>query len=127
MRLCTPGLARVGNVYFKIHLESTEDPCIKTTSIPSARSAGKSPENPKASSSGTSSGAPSSMDMKALRDLEVMKACHDFDSIMAEGSLAAIWERYNISNEYALHAPFPKQHLIARVPRGYVSLSMLWK
>ncbi|RRT81464.1 hypothetical protein B296_00012893 [Ensete ventricosum] len=44
-----------------------------------------------------------------------MKACHDFDSIMAEGSLAAIWERYSISNEYALHAPFPRQHLIARV------------
>ncbi|RZR94894.1 hypothetical protein BHM03_00023666 [Ensete ventricosum] len=28
------------------------------------------------------------MDAKALRALEVMKSCHDFDSVMIEGSLA---------------------------------------
>ncbi|RWW78451.1 hypothetical protein BHE74_00013335 [Ensete ventricosum] len=49
------------------------------------------------------------MDTKALRELEVMKLCHDFDSIVTEESLAVIRERYSIPNEYALHAPLPGQ------------------
>ncbi|RZR99847.1 hypothetical protein BHM03_00029472 [Ensete ventricosum] len=66
-------------------------------------------ENPEASTSGTSSGIPSPVRAKALRDLEVMKACHDFDSAVTDGSLAAIWERYSIPEEYALHAPLLEQ------------------
>ncbi|RZR71348.1 hypothetical protein BHM03_00004742 [Ensete ventricosum] len=48
------------------------------------------------------------MDAKALKALEVMKSCHDFNSIVTEGSLAVIRERYNIL-EYTLHAPLPGQ------------------
>ncbi|RRT51229.1 hypothetical protein B296_00003600 [Ensete ventricosum] len=62
-----------------------------------------SPKNPQASTSMMSSGAPSPMDAKALRDLEVKKTCHDFDLTATEGSLAAIRECYSISEEYALH------------------------
>ncbi|RWV92753.1 hypothetical protein GW17_00044841 [Ensete ventricosum] len=38
-----------------------------------------------------------------------MKACHDFDSAVIEGSLTAIRKRYSISEEYALYAPLPEQ------------------
>ncbi|RRT85399.1 hypothetical protein B296_00001773 [Ensete ventricosum] len=38
-----------------------------------------------------------------------MKACHDFDSVVIEGSLAAIGKRYSISEEYVLYAPLPEQ------------------
>ncbi|RRT76586.1 hypothetical protein B296_00009856 [Ensete ventricosum] len=46
------------------------------------------------------------MDVKALA---IMKLCHDFDSAMAKDSLVAIQKRYNILNEYVLHAPLPGQ------------------
>ncbi|RZR96558.1 hypothetical protein BHM03_00025584, partial [Ensete ventricosum] len=62
---------------------------------------------PEASSSGVSSGSPSSIDVRVLRDLEVMKAGHDLDTAVTEGSLAAIRERYNIPTEYGLHVPWP--------------------
>ncbi|RRT73711.1 hypothetical protein B296_00026642 [Ensete ventricosum] len=52
-----------------------------------------------------SSGPPSPVDARVLRDLEVMKAGHDLDTTVIEGSLAAIRERYNISTEYGLHVP----------------------
>ncbi|RZS00924.1 hypothetical protein BHM03_00030709 [Ensete ventricosum] len=51
------------------------------------------------------------MDAKALRDLEVKKTCHDFDLTATEGSLAAIRERYSISEEYALHVLLPRQEM----------------
>ncbi|RWW42526.1 hypothetical protein BHE74_00051916 [Ensete ventricosum] len=44
----------------------------------------------------SSSEAPSSIDAKSQKDLEVMKACHDFDSIVSKGSLVAIWKHYSI-------------------------------
>ncbi|RWW62647.1 hypothetical protein BHE74_00030205 [Ensete ventricosum] len=34
-----------------------------------------------------------------------MKAGHDLDTAVTEGSLAAIWERYSIPAEYGLHVP----------------------
>ncbi|RRT33078.1 hypothetical protein B296_00049564 [Ensete ventricosum] len=40
-------------------------------------------------------------------DLEVMKSCHDFNSTMSLESLATIWKRYTILNEYVLHVPGP--------------------
>ncbi|RWW48888.1 hypothetical protein BHE74_00045004 [Ensete ventricosum] len=58
--------------------------------VPIVRSGGISLEHSEASTSGASAGAPSLMDTKALRDLEVMKACHDFDSTVIEGLLAVI-------------------------------------
>ncbi|RZR98382.1 hypothetical protein BHM03_00027720 [Ensete ventricosum] len=50
-----------------------------------------------------SSGVPSPTDTKSLRDLEVMKACHDVASIVTEGSLGLIRERYSIPKEYVMH------------------------
>ncbi|RRT43380.1 hypothetical protein B296_00056468 [Ensete ventricosum] len=66
-------------------------------------------ESLEASTSETLSGVPSSTDIKALRDLEVMRVCHDFDSIVTEGSLAAIRKHYSIEEEYAMHALLPEQ------------------
>ncbi|RRT59978.1 hypothetical protein B296_00040336 [Ensete ventricosum] len=56
-----------------------------------------------------SSGVPSPADTKSLRDLEVMKACHDVASIVTEGPLGLIRERYSIPKEYVLYAPLPEQ------------------
>ncbi|RRT66549.1 hypothetical protein B296_00012318, partial [Ensete ventricosum] len=71
---------------------------------------GVSQGDPEASPSGASSGPPSSVDSRALRDLEVMKANHDLDTAVTEGSLAVIRERYSIPAEYGLHVPQPEQH-----------------
>ncbi|RWV81869.1 hypothetical protein GW17_00056672 [Ensete ventricosum] len=60
-------------------------------------------------SSGASSGPPSPVDTRVLRDLEVMKADHDLDTTVTEGSLAVIRERYSIPVEYGLHVPQPGQ------------------
>ncbi|RZS26915.1 hypothetical protein BHM03_00060335 [Ensete ventricosum] len=38
--------------------------------------------------------------VKALQALEIMKSCHDFDSTISLKSLATIWKRYSIPNEY---------------------------
>ncbi|RWW00919.1 hypothetical protein GW17_00036073, partial [Ensete ventricosum] len=62
-----------------------------------------------ASSSGTSSGPPSPVNTRVLRDLEVMKVGHDLDMVVTEGSLAAIRERYNIPAKYELHVPWSRQ------------------
>ncbi|RZR72875.1 hypothetical protein BHM03_00018197 [Ensete ventricosum] len=76
----------------------------------STSSEGTRSGNPYSSVSGSSSpGMPSSIDAKSLRDLEVMKSCHDIASVVTEGSLRSIRERYSISEEYALQAPSPDQ------------------
>ncbi|RWV80894.1 hypothetical protein GW17_00057760 [Ensete ventricosum] len=77
-------------------------------SFPFVRSGVASLESLEASTSETLSGVPSSTDTKALRDLEVMRVCHDFDSIVIEGSLAAIRKHYSIQEEYAMHALLPE-------------------
>ncbi|RWW37692.1 hypothetical protein BHE74_00057155 [Ensete ventricosum] len=73
--------------------------------VPSSGSGGTSLGEPEASSSGASSGPPSPVDARVLRDLEVMKVGHDLDTAVTEGSLAAIRERYSIPVEYGLHVP----------------------
>ncbi|RWV82069.1 hypothetical protein GW17_00056462 [Ensete ventricosum] len=65
--------------------------------------------DPEVSSSGASSRPPSLIDARVLRDLEVMKADHDLDTAVTEGSLAVIRERYSIPVEYGLHVPQPGQ------------------
>ncbi|RZR98439.1 hypothetical protein BHM03_00027814 [Ensete ventricosum] len=60
--------------------------------VPSPGSGGTSPGGPEASSSGMSSGPPSLVDARILRDLDVMKACHDLDMAVIEESLVAIRE-----------------------------------
>ncbi|RZR82645.1 hypothetical protein BHM03_00009099 [Ensete ventricosum] len=61
--------------------------------------------DPEVGSSGVSLGPPLSVDVRVLRDLEIMKADHDLDTTVTEGSLAVIRERYNIPVEYGLHVP----------------------
>ncbi|RRT84707.1 hypothetical protein B296_00010765 [Ensete ventricosum] len=78
--------------------------------VPSVGSGGTSPAKLEVSSSGASSGPPSPVDARVLRDLEVMKAGHDLDTAVTEGSLAAIREWYNIPVEYGMHVPLPGQH-----------------
>ncbi|RWW51012.1 hypothetical protein BHE74_00042682, partial [Ensete ventricosum] len=59
--------------------------------------------DPEVGSSGASSGPPSPVDARVLRDLEVMKSDYDLDTTVTEGSLAVIRERYSIPVEYGLH------------------------
>ncbi|RRT33909.1 hypothetical protein B296_00030212 [Ensete ventricosum] len=80
---------------------------VRVISSPGSR--GVSQSAPEASSSGASSGPLSLVDSRALRDLEVMKADHDLDTVVTEGSLVVIRERYNIPAEYGLHVPQPGQ------------------
>ncbi|RZR86335.1 hypothetical protein BHM03_00013508 [Ensete ventricosum] len=70
---------------------------------------GVSQGDPEASSSGASLGPPSLVDVRVLRDLEVMKADHDLNTVVTEGSLAVIRGRYSIPVEYGLHIPWPGQ------------------
>ncbi|RRT60930.1 hypothetical protein B296_00016900, partial [Ensete ventricosum] len=72
-------------------------------------SGGASQGDPEANSSGVSSGPPSPVDARVLRDLEVMKADHDLNTTMTEGSLAVIRGRYSIPAEYVLHVSRPGQ------------------
>ncbi|RZS03616.1 hypothetical protein BHM03_00033809 [Ensete ventricosum] len=65
--------------------------------------------DPEVGSSGASSGPPSPVDARVLRDLKVMKSDHDQDTTVIEGSLAVIRERYNILIEYGLHVSQPGQ------------------
>ncbi|RWW67359.1 hypothetical protein BHE74_00025204 [Ensete ventricosum] len=58
---------------------------------------------PEASSSGASSGPLSLVNVRVLRDLEVMKVGHDLNTAVTKGSLATIRERYSIPTEYGLH------------------------
>ncbi|RRT78621.1 hypothetical protein B296_00007190 [Ensete ventricosum] len=81
------------------------DPISPLRVVPSPGSRGTSLGEPEASSSGASSGPPSPVDVRVLRDLEVMKVGHDHDTAVTEGSLAAIREWYNIPIEYGLHVP----------------------
>ncbi|RWW12050.1 hypothetical protein GW17_00024305 [Ensete ventricosum] len=75
----------------------------------SPRSGGTSLGEPEASSSGASLRPPSPVDTRVLRDLEVMKAGHDLNTMVTEGSLATIREWYSIPIEYGLHVPQPGQ------------------
>ncbi|RRT64649.1 hypothetical protein B296_00006039 [Ensete ventricosum] len=77
--------------------------------VPSPRLGGTGLGEPEVSSSGASSGPPSPVDARVLRDLEVMKAGHDLDTVVIEGSLAAIRERYSIPAKYGLHVSWPGQ------------------
>ncbi|RRT43074.1 hypothetical protein B296_00035151 [Ensete ventricosum] len=77
--------------------------------ISSPGSEGASQGDPKASSSGVSSGPPLLVDARVLRDLEVMKADHNLDTTVTEGSLAVIRGRYSIPTEYGLHVLRPGQ------------------
>ncbi|RRT73834.1 hypothetical protein B296_00023689 [Ensete ventricosum] len=77
-------------------------------------------------SSGNESGPPSSSsgiitqaDAKALQALEAMKSFHDFNSIVTFKSLASIWKRYSIPDEYILHAPGLGQRPYHSNPGGF--------
>ncbi|RZS03584.1 hypothetical protein BHM03_00033803 [Ensete ventricosum] len=73
-----------------------------------------------------SSGPPSPVDERILRDLEVMKVGHDLDTMVTEGSLVAIREWYNIPREYGLHVPWPGQHPYSSdVPEICISVDAL--
>ncbi|RWV94025.1 hypothetical protein GW17_00043477 [Ensete ventricosum] len=76
--------------------------------------------------SGTNLGDLTERILVALRDLEVMKADHDLDTTMTEGSLAVIRERYNIPVEYGLHVPQPGQRPFSSdVPSMCISMDAL--
>ncbi|RWW37499.1 hypothetical protein BHE74_00057365 [Ensete ventricosum] len=58
--------------------------------------------DPEVNSSGASSGPPSPIDARVLRDLEVMKSDHDLDTAVTEGSLVVIRERYSFSSAHPI-------------------------
>ncbi|RWW45637.1 hypothetical protein BHE74_00048503 [Ensete ventricosum] len=98
------------SVFFEQVRMTSSDSSSSVRVISSPGSGGVSLGDPEASPSGVSSGPPSLVDASALRDLEVMKADHDLDTAVTEGSLAVIRERYSIPAEYGLHVPQPGQH-----------------
>ncbi|RRT61989.1 hypothetical protein B296_00024918 [Ensete ventricosum] len=95
--------------------------------ISSSVSGAVSQSDPEASPSGASSGPPSSIDSRALWDPEVMKADHDLDTTVIEGSLALIRERYNILAEYGLHVSQPGHAPSVRTRLVCASRWMLWR
>ncbi|RZS28870.1 hypothetical protein BHM03_00062521 [Ensete ventricosum] len=96
-------LAEGRSLFEQVGMTSDSSSSVRVISSPG--SGGVSQSDPEASSSGTSSGPLSSVDSRALRDLEVMKADHDLDMAVTEESLVVIRERYNIPVEYELHVP----------------------
>ncbi|RRT47199.1 hypothetical protein B296_00053898 [Ensete ventricosum] len=72
----------------------------------------------------SSSEAPSSIDAKSQRDLEVMKACHAFDLTVIEGSLVAIWKRYSIPGSTHCVLRCSSSNLTTQVPSSLASWLM---
>ncbi|RZS26395.1 hypothetical protein BHM03_00059728, partial [Ensete ventricosum] len=94
--------------------------------ISSPGSGGASQSDPEVGSSGASSGPPSPVDARVLSDLEIMKADHDLDTAMTEGSLAVIRGRYNIPVEFGLHVSQPGQrHYSSDAPGICISVDAL--
>ncbi|RRT84840.1 hypothetical protein B296_00006053 [Ensete ventricosum] len=105
-----PGdLAEGIHTYFGTVRMTSSDSSSSVRVISSLGAGGASQSDPEASSSGSSSGPPSPVDARVLRDLEVMKADHDLDTAVTKGSLAVIRGRYSIPAEFGLHAPQPGQ------------------
>ncbi|RWV77256.1 hypothetical protein GW17_00061939, partial [Ensete ventricosum] len=78
--------------------------------ISSLGSGGVSQGDPEDNSLRVSSGPPSLVDARVLRDdMEVMKVDHDLVTTVTEGSLAVIRGRYSIQAEYGWHVPRPGQ------------------
>ncbi|RRT31212.1 hypothetical protein B296_00051672, partial [Ensete ventricosum] len=86
---------------------SNSSTSVKVVSPPGSEETSQS--DPEVDSSGASSGTPSPVDARVLRDLEVMMSDHDLDTTVTRGSLAVIRERYSIPAEYGLHVPEPGQ------------------
>ncbi|RRT54070.1 hypothetical protein B296_00034215, partial [Ensete ventricosum] len=107
-------------------VEMTSDSSSNVRVISSPWSGGVSQSDPEASPSGASSGPPSPVDSRALRDLEVMKADHGLDTAVTEGSVAMIRERYSIPTEYELHVSQPGQRPFSSdAPRMCISVDAL--
>ncbi|RWV80015.1 hypothetical protein GW17_00058768, partial [Ensete ventricosum] len=87
--------------------------------ISSPRLGGVSQSYPEASPSGVFSGPPLPVDSRALRDLEVMRANHNLDTAVTEGSLVAVRDRYSIPAKYGLHVPQPGQPPLVRTRPVY--------
>ncbi|RWW53918.1 hypothetical protein BHE74_00039540 [Ensete ventricosum] len=104
-----PGDLAERSVLFEHVRMTSSDSSNSVRVMSSPGSGGVSWGDPEASSSGASSGPPSPVDARVLRDLEVMKADHDLDTAVTEGSLAVIRGRYSIPVEYGLHVPRPGQ------------------
>ncbi|RRT31661.1 hypothetical protein B296_00051034 [Ensete ventricosum] len=98
------------SVFFEQARMTSSDSSSSIRVISSPGSRGVSQGDPDDSSLGESSGHPSPVDARVLRDLEVMKADHDLDTTVIEGLLAVIRGRYSIPAEYRLQVSRPGQH-----------------
>ncbi|RWV80636.1 hypothetical protein GW17_00058052 [Ensete ventricosum] len=78
---------------------SDEQVSASTEKVYSSRYVANQPE------ASSSSGALTPTNMGTLKALEVMKLCHDCDSILSVELLATVWGHYSIPDEYDLHAP----------------------
>ncbi|RZS15195.1 hypothetical protein BHM03_00047000 [Ensete ventricosum] len=104
-----PGYLAERSVFFEQVGMTSLDSSSSVRAISSSGSGGASQGDPEASSSGVFSGPPLPVDARVLRDLEVMKADHDLDTVVTEGSLAMIRGWYSIPAEYGFHVPRPGQ------------------
>ncbi|RRT71566.1 hypothetical protein B296_00013343 [Ensete ventricosum] len=110
---CTLELRFMRSAHAQIHASTCRMSSSGSSSVgivPSTSLKGTRSEGPEASVSWSSSSRiPSPTDAKSLRDLEVMKSCHDVVSVINEGFLGSIRECYSIPEEYALRALLPEQ------------------
>ncbi|RWV95903.1 hypothetical protein GW17_00041427 [Ensete ventricosum] len=105
--------------------------CISSSSSPSVVSLPPAKEDRSNGSSigqselSSSSSTLTPTDVKALRALEVMKLCHEFDSVLSVELLLAVRDHYRIPHEYVLYAPTPRQHPYDRIPGDSAKLLAL--
>ncbi|RRT76980.1 hypothetical protein B296_00029362 [Ensete ventricosum] len=60
-------------------------------------------------------------DAKAIKAVEIMKSCHDFNSTLSVESLVLIRKLYSILDKYALSASLLGQRSYHEYPRGFAS------
>ncbi|RRT75678.1 hypothetical protein B296_00025042 [Ensete ventricosum] len=113
-------LPRSPSLFSRLLVDQVEMASLDSSSdirfVPFIRSGGTSLGSPKASTSGSSSRAPSPIDAKSQRDLKVIKAYHDFDSIVPKGHL--LRSEKCIPGEYTLPMDLASLHGMPKVYTG---------
>ncbi|RZS05263.1 hypothetical protein BHM03_00035732 [Ensete ventricosum] len=97
-----------------------------SSSVPSPRVRGGSPNNTEVETLGSSSSVMTPMDMKALKASGIIKSCQDFDLVVSAQCLVVIRERYSIPDKFVLHALLLRQRSYDLFPNGFsVSINTL--
>ncbi|RWW59033.1 hypothetical protein BHE74_00034051 [Ensete ventricosum] len=98
-----------------------------SSSVPSSRAKGhpSGPIGSRSEPTSSSLGILTRSDVKAIKDVEMMKSYHDFDSTIYVEPLLLIWKHFSIPDEYTLHAPQLGQCSYHECPDRFTSSSSL--